>query len=141
MHNDRCFHPLSGTLSSITTARMSHWFAQCNILRIAEQQSRVLSYFRTFGRLKCHTFINFKSFFADRRKKSCSLVFFVESLESHNHNQFAATLSRFNGFGISIPLGKEDCCIICALPTDAVLAVLVAVVPSSPDILQLRGNY
>ena len=46
-------------------------------------------------------------------------------------------LSRFNCFGIAIQLGREDICCIWALPTDAVLAVLVvvAVVPSPLDIL------
>ena len=77
-----------------------------------------------------------------RSQKETSLSFIlyqiaeVLQLALLNFIQLAAMLPRFNGLGIGIPLGKEDICCICALPTDAVLviALVVAVVVASPPL-------
>ena len=44
-----------------------------------------VDYFRTFGRVECHSFVNFKSFFDDCRKKSWSLKIFVKFQRPHNY--------------------------------------------------------
>ena len=46
-----------------------------------------VDYFRTFGRVECHSFVNFKSFFDDCRKKSWSLKIFVKFQRPHNYGE------------------------------------------------------